>query len=223
MKQNSGFDLSNAYFQIFYYSIKKKEKHIIILEDDFDFDYELNTTPSIIKDIEDFFHKKEFDCFMYNLGPFPQFSFPFYDLSFKHYKAIYATNTQSLIYSNNMKYDILKNFITLNNPELISYDGFIIKYYANYFYRYPLCYQTFPQTENSGLWDNILLRTIFRISGIDKNPKPGFPILFYICVSISYIFFIAFFLLILFLFVYTFSIIFLKKNEVKLLKRSRNK
>lgn len=192
MKQNSGFDLSNAYFNIFYHSIKKNYGNVMILEDDFEFDLKLNNDPTVINDMKTFFDNRKKESFMYNLGPFSQLCNPFITLSLNHYKVLYATNTHGLIYTKKVRYDSLRYFFTISNEELMSFDGFICKYFTMYFYKYPLCYQLFPVTENSELWGNIFLRTIFKITDLEKNVKPGYPIIFYIMAFISYLFFIAF-------------------------------
>jgi hypothetical protein len=200
MKQNSGFDLSNAYFNIFYHSIKKNYNNIMILEDDFEFDYKLNNDPVVMNDLKTFFDQRIKESFMYNLGPFSQLCNPFVTSSLNHYKVLYATNTQGLIYTKKVRYESLRYFFTVSNQELMSFDGFICKYFTMYFYKYPLCYQLFPVTENSELWGNIFLRLIFKVTNLEKKAKPGYPLLFYSMIIVSYLFFIAFsiFLVILF-------------------------
>ena len=53
----------------------------------------------------------------------------------------------------------------------------------------PLCYQTFPDTENSKFWhqgSTILLffvfiqRSIFKLLGLDVNVEPGYTIMEYV-------------------------------------------
>jgi hypothetical protein len=212
MKQNSGFDLSHAYFNIFYQSLKKKEENIMILEDDFEFELKTNKDPKVIQDIQYFFQSHKNESFIYNLGAFSQLSFPFATPDLNHYRAIYSTNTQAVIYTRKVRYNAIHYFFTLSNPELISFDGFISKYFTIYFYKYPITYQLFPETENSKLWGNLLLRSLFKITNLEKEAKPGFPFLFYLLVLISYLFFIAFFILIVSLIILTlYTLIYNKK------------
>ena len=51
-----------------------------------------------------------------------------------------------------------------NIRDVKHWDLYLNLYYSNYFYKYPLCYQTFPITENQQNWhldfNNIFLDTI---------------------------------------------------------------
>jgi len=174
-KQNSAYDLTNAYLNVFYHSIKHGYKNILILEDDFEFDIVKMKNREIIHDLHTFFIKHKEEEFIYNIGTVPSF-FNIIPIDKNHYQGVKIGYSQSIIYSDKVRVKILIEGI---RTEKEHFDHFITKHFTNYFYKTPLCYQVFRKTENSALWINGYLSLFFKIIGLDKKSKPGYEIYFY--------------------------------------------
>lgn len=174
-KQNSAYDLTNAYLNIFYHSIKNNYKNILILEDDFEFDLVKVNNTKIITDIQNFFIKRKNEEFIYNIGTVPSF-FSIIPIDYNHYKGFKIGYSQSIIYSDKVRIKILIEGI---KTEKEHFDHFISKHFVNYFYKTPICYQVFRKTENSSLWINGFLSTFFKLVKLDQKSKPGYEIYFY--------------------------------------------
>jgi hypothetical protein len=215
-KQNSGYDLTNAYMNIFYHSIKKNYGNILILEDDFEFDIEKMNNQMIINDLESFFIKRKEEEFIYNIGTVPSF-FNVIPIEKNHYRGYKTGYSQSIIYSDKIKAKILLNGV---KTQLEHFDHFISKHFDNYFYKTPLCYQVFRKTENSDLWINPYLSTMFKITGLDTKSKPGYEIYFYYSFINTHIFIGLLSLLVLFIFV---NIIYIMVKEKPYSFFSKNK
>ena len=88
-----------------------------------------------------------------------------------------------IIYTKKIQIDILKK----NRNNIIHWDYFLTTNYTNYFYRYPLCYQIFPKTDNQKEWfkndplkkfNEIKLDLVLNILKLNKKPEPGFTIMY---------------------------------------------
>jgi len=172
---NSVFDLVDAFKTIFNHAIDKN--HILILEDDFFFDKKIKEQ-QICDEINQFLIKKN-DSFVYYLGTIPYLRVPYNN---NHQILLLSTGTHSCIYSKKMRDETLKNKV------LTDWDIYINFNYKRYIYNIPLCYQLFPETENSKNWGfgSNILKYIFKMNGLDKNEN-GYKNFYFFSKIIFYI------------------------------------
>jgi hypothetical protein len=160
-KQTSLHDLNDAFYHAFLHSINNNYKNIIIFEDDFFFDHNINQY--IVDDIGNFIQNNKYH--IYHLGnvfgiPIPTFS--------THIRTLLLVCSHCSIYNiNYAKYYIEKyennmdvaNDLVWNNINIIKY-----VYYK------PLCFQILMPTENRSTWTtgNIFIPLIEFLK-VDKN------------------------------------------------------
>ena len=142
-------DLVDAYITIFKHASNNNFKNILIFEDDFMCDEKLLDT-SITKDICSFINSKS-DCnFIYYLGLLPFIT----SKSIYNHRYIYVGMvTHSVIYSSKFFQYILNT----NQQDILDWDVFLsqpitLSQIQKYMYDKCLCYQPFPETENSKYW-----------------------------------------------------------------------
>lgn len=167
-EQNTIHDLNDAYYHAFLHAKSNNYNNILIFEDDFFFD---NIKQEDIHEIGMFI--KNNDYHIYNLGPGVNISLP---STLKHHLSIICTCTHGVIY--NMKYfDFYINKYNegfnmmcdnvWNQLDIIKY-----KYYK------PICFQTFPITENIKNWPLSTIAIFFiKKINLDKNHQPGYTII----------------------------------------------
>ena len=138
-------DLVDSYLQIFHHSIKNEYENILILEDDFFFNRKI-LKKQICDDINKFLLQNKNEEFLYYLGclPFAQTKY-----SGNHNKMLVGFTTHSVIYSK----AIINKIIQLDRTKIIDWDNYS-RNFTRYIYNIPLCYQLFPDTENSKNWMN---------------------------------------------------------------------
>ena len=170
-------DLVDAYLEIFKNAKEAKYDNILILEDDFFFDDKIKD-PFHRNNINEFINTHSLNIFY--LGCIPCLLTPRTQYTYNGF----TLGAHSVIYS--------KEFIkeTLNNKNKINdWDMFLNnKYFNKYIYYTPLCFQLFPETENSKYWgshDNILYflaiiaKYLIKIVGLDKNTN-GYFIMYFL-------------------------------------------
>jgi hypothetical protein len=182
-------DLVHAFLECFQHAKTNGYGNILILEDDFIFSEDINSS-SCIDDIHDFLQKivnsSPNQPIMYRLGciPFIQIpSFHLYDsVDFKHWTGMFM-GTHAVIYNREYCESILqyyeKNANTIQDWDIFNNTGFA----NSYTYYKPLCFQLFPPTDNSFWWGfghpitsffGKLLFNIFQWLGLDKSVDPGY-------------------------------------------------
>ena len=225
-------DLVDAYLQVFKHSQDNGYHNILILEDDFSFDQKIKNK-NIINDINSFIKEKTFNNndnrFVYMLGTLPWWRIP---ISTTHSRVLLSTGSHSCIYSKSYVNDVLKkldNNPNLNKDQIKDWD-FYLNFnnftWNRYMYNKPLCYQLFPENENSKLWaDSVINDTntflkifilffrsimifIFNALNLDKQYNPGyiFFYIFSIVIGTATILAILFFIGVLFLSIFYFSL-----------------
>lgn len=179
-------DITDAFLQCFRHANEMDFGNILILEDDFIFRDDIQN-PKHIQSIDAFLHSKKEEAFIYYLSCNPLLVLPcamptstascpiFWD--FAHYKCIRAWSMHSVIYSKKVRQ-------TAFQIQYGHWDKIVqIDVSNRYMYRIPLCYQTYPLTENRQMWSqtdsyfNAFAKnsgiTLFRL---DHSPEPGFTI-----------------------------------------------
>ena len=196
------YDIKDAYFNTFEHSIKNNFNNILILEDDFIFNPNIKNT-KIINEIELVFNQNKNEKMYFNLGPYPFLFYPNLNIYNNIYRGLIIVHAQSIIYNRNIQLDIIKNY--KNNYK--HWDVFITLYYKNYFYKHPLCYQIFPETNNKQYWmyDNILktpmtliMNLLIKKLKLDIQPNPGYKVVYKICFIFNYILFMIIFILLVY-------------------------
>jgi hypothetical protein len=217
-------DLIDAFFQCFKDANNKNYENILILEDDFIFDKEILNRQHPNK-IDNFIHEKnkKKEIYIYYIGTITYLQSAFGDY---HNRLIFSTGTQSCIYSKGFINYLLNN---VKQETINDWDIYINFNYIRYKYYIPLCYQTFPETENLKYWDqdSIFLKYVLKILKYNKSimkldiqPQPGFNIM----ESSSR--FMFWFIIITFILIFLYFIFFInsigKNNKYKKNKNSKN-
>ena len=149
-------DLVDTYLEIFEHAQNKE--NILILEDDFFFDEKIKENFHQTN-INQFINKKIKEDFIYYLGTIPLLQVPY---NYYHYYGL-TCGSHAVIYSKKNR----KKTIETIKYQINDWDIFINFNNINRFIYYtPLCYQLFPDTDNSSYWGshNIFLKYIAEFS-----------------------------------------------------------
>jgi len=93
-------------------------------------------------------------------------------------------------------------------------------------YYEPLCYQLFPETENSKMWGHenilftfisIIIKKCYKFWKLDLEPEPGYSI-FYLCSNIVFLIVILIFFYLFYLFYLCYNY-FAKNINIKKIKK----
>lgn len=213
----SSLDLVDAFLTIFKHSKNNNHKNILILEDDFFFNNQINNL--LIRNyINNFIKKKEIEEFIYVLGCIPYLQIPYDDFS---NILLLSTGTHSCIYSSKF----IDKTLLLKNNHIKDWDVYTNFNSKRYIYKESLCYQLFAETENSKIWEKYyfnsgyILRKIFISLELDKKIYPGYTFFYNFSKILFYIIFILLFIIFILLFKFIYhKNIDLKKNILKIKK-----
>jgi hypothetical protein len=163
-------DLIDAFLEIFKHAENKE--NILILEDDFMFDDKI-LDQYHQNNINKFIEKNSKSDFLYYIGALPYLLFPY---DFYNYKNIASSGGHSVIYSKKIRKRIL---LSKKGPsDIHDWDVYLNLQPNRYIYYIPLCYQLFPDTENSNHWGdyNVVLyylgltaKFIIKLLDLDKS------------------------------------------------------
>jgi len=206
IEQVSYQDLTDAFLQCFDHANKNNYNNILILEDDFIFNPEIKRSENV-ECINNFINKQMGKEFIYYLGCNPIIIFPCTN-DFKHYKSYKSLSMHAIIYSKQARFKTLD--LNLKHWDVIVEQGIKTKY----LFHKPLCYQTYPDTENKLTWgekDSFIIASLknlfIKILNLDKQVEPGFTILYllakfgpFFLIIVFIIFILCFFKLFLFFF-----------------------
>jgi hypothetical protein len=212
------YDLIDAYLNTMNHSIEHNYNNILILEDDFIVNEEIMNIN--INEIKNIFLDNKTPLY-FNLGSINCFCIPFSTSNI--YRGIYSLTSHSIIYNKKIRLDILND----NNIEKYSgWDNYLTEKYKKYFYKIPLFFQKFPDTDNHKYWfknlygEEYLLYINKKLNDyieINTNPKLGWHRINNIGFCFSYIIWIFIIGIILIIIYYTF--IKLSKIDNKIYKR----
>ena len=184
-KQSPTIDLIDGYFQIFNHAKKENYNNILILEDDFIWNDKI-VDPEIGKDICEFVNNQDSN-FIYYLGCMPMIKM---NLGTNHLRTFMQTATHSLIYGRKVREQILKS----DKDAITDWDMNLSMFVRPtcYCYKSPLCYQTFPVTDNQKNWPSYfgtkyLVIFLLKMVKLDKQPSPGFEICYVVSDIIFYL------------------------------------
>lgn len=166
-------DLIDAFKTVFQDAHEKKYENILVFEDDFFYNEDIND--SIVQsEINTFMlNQKNQEC-LYYLGCIPFLQIP--SLS-NHRQVLVSIGMHACIYSKPLRDRILQN------PKLLlitqDWDMFS-NFLTRYMYYKPLCYQLFPNTQNSnetkkyGFGLGYIVYYLFKELNLDKQVDPGY-------------------------------------------------
>ena len=171
-------DLIDVFYTIFKDARSKGFQNILILEDDFIFNTNISEREHSNK-IDHFLEKNITNNFIYYLGTLCYLQSGFGET---HPRVVFSTGTHACIYSKKCIDYFLDNVDqkSINDWDICLNFGTVprFKYYM------PLCYQTFPDTDNSRGWHRgstllffivWLQRSLLcKILGLDVSYEPGF-------------------------------------------------
>ena len=184
-------------------------------EDDFVFNDKIKNK-DILQDLNYFFYDKKKINFIYYIGSFPIFSIPYKK---NHYIPLFISLTHCCVFSKKARELLLSNSVSVSKTFLM-WDLYLNKNnnINKYHYKYPLCYQIFPVTENQKKWKlsnnpqiNKIIQKIniflLKLLNLDKKSEPGFTIIY----NLSIVFFYIFIFIIIYI-IYKYIQIIIKKS-----------
>ena len=186
------FDLVDTYLHIFNHAKQSNYNNILILEDDFIFNEKIKDQTNTIP-INTFVNKHKDTNFIYYLGCIPFLQVPF---DYYHNITILACGSHAIIYSKKYREQILD----IDQTTILDWDMLLMTttFLNRYCYYTPLCYQLFPETENSKLWGIginetfskifvFIMQTIIQTLKLDVQTEPGYSLLYAFSKIIFYI------------------------------------
>jgi hypothetical protein len=214
IEQISYQDLSDAFLQCFKHADEQGYGNILILEDDFIFSEEIKNGEHLDR-VNSFLLEKKSEEFIYYLGCIPILISPC-QFDFQQYYSFKSLCTHAIVYS--QKSRTVKLDLNYKHWDVII-DKCI---QSKYLYYKPLCYQTFPETENKSNWaekDNAIIFTVkdWIIQGLnlDKEPEPGYAIIYTLSKFLAIILFYILYVIIKFLYFYTTDVFVSLKKQMK--------
>jgi hypothetical protein len=218
-------DLVDAFLQIFKHSDKQNYGNILILEDDFIFSQKIKDISSRVN-ICKFLNNHKNENFQYLLGCIPIIKMP-YTFDGNHFKNVISLGTHACIYSKINRTQLLKR----EQKYITDWDVYNNYYFRRYTYYEPLCYQLFPDTENSDNWgkDNYLLyllglaiKKIFKFFKLETKIEPGYSFFYLFSKIIFFVLLFIVLLIIYFIIYYVYNFIYkVKKYQRKNTKVKR--
>lgn len=147
--QLPAFDLVDTFLFIFQHANEQGFKNILILEDDFIFNKEIYHD-NHLNNINNFLIKKQNENMMYYLGCLLWIQLPYNQHTCIN---LLSSGTHAVIYSfKSREYMLKKKIIPIFDWDI--YNNCLTGI-RRYVYNKPLCYQLFPETENSKNWPSL--------------------------------------------------------------------
>jgi len=177
-------DLIHAFLSVFKDAEQKGFNNILVLEDDFIFDDAIlmkDNTNSICK----FIKGLEKEAFLYSLGCLPYIQVP---ISYRHRNAVIKGGMHACIYTKGIRQQLVKT----NIKQISDWDIYMNLHVKQYMYYIPLCYQLFPETENSKHWKYFPFLTEMNkwtksFMSMDTTPIPGFQYYYWFSLIVFFI------------------------------------
>jgi hypothetical protein len=185
-EKTSGYDLIHANMTVFEHA--QQYKHVLVLEDDFIFSKDIKKHAIHV----DNFLKRD-ASFVYQLGSTPVYAIP---VEWYHYR-ISGGTAHSNIYSSSARKLFLDDYISKKHT-IENMDYYVSTLLTMYMYHKPLCYQTFPKTENRKNWTrnfpdtiskmlDFLMDTFISCTNLENKPEPGFSILYFLAKMVPFL------------------------------------
>jgi hypothetical protein len=203
-------DLVDAFLNIFKHADDKKYNNILILEDDYFFTESIYNSETR-RHICDFLNLKKDENFQYLLGCMPILQIP-YTTDLNHYISLASLGTHANIYSKKNRKILLEE----KQKKIKDWDFYHWRNSRRYMFKKPICYQLFPDTENSKTWNieypiifigGKITKIILNFFLLDRQIEPGY--------SFFYAFSKILIFLIIILVLYIIYLIIIKLNLLK--------
>jgi hypothetical protein len=175
-------DLIDAFLHVFKHAKNENYDNILILEDDFIFTEKIKKT-STQQDICTFLNNNKDKDYHYFLGCLPFLQLPC-TIDSKHFINICSGGTHAVIYTKKNRERLLK----VNQKDITDWDYYSFTHSRRYTYCQPLCYQLFPDTDNSNNWhkDNYIFHMFLKLVKkilnnffkLDTQIEPGYSIFY---------------------------------------------
>jgi hypothetical protein len=142
-EQRSDSDLADSLGQIFRTALARNQTRILVLEDDFIFDH---YDAKDIQNISTFIQSRNMD--MYHLGTYSLIGVPG-----PHIRILQAYHTHGMIYCSPRYMTEYLEALMARTTRIVTDHFYNSCRYVKYHYKKPICFQLFPVTENSFVWD----------------------------------------------------------------------
>lgn len=208
-------DLNYTNIKIFKHAKENLYNNILVLEDDFIFSPKLKQHKHI-DNINRFIVSNSDKPFMFQIGTVPLVLFPYnsyvyHTISMGTHACIYSMKyREKMMNVDYMNTNIIWDWDVLNN----TYGNVLGKFT----YYTPLCYQTFPMTDNRKTWDNFFMSTFITTLKLDTAYEPGTSYMYTLAGLIGFILFIIFLFIIFYILINTYTVIinsFIKSKRYK--------
>jgi len=191
--QRTTDDLVHANITVFEHA--QQYKHVLVLEDDFIFSKDVKNHAIHVDDF-----LKRNTMFVYQLGGVPLIAIP---TDMYHYRS-YSIAAHSNIYAVSARKRIVDNY-KVNKSQIENIDYYISTTIPVYMYHKPLCYQTFPMTDNRKNWFknangffsfvDFIFNTFISFTNLENEPEPGFSILYFLAKLMPFLLFLVLWIL----------------------------
>ena len=166
-------DLVHAYKHVFQDARDKGYDRVLVLEDDFMFREDLQKADA--EKVNAYLVANSGRRMLYQLGCIPGIMLP---VGGGTYLTV-ACGTHACVYTRK-----LRDFVLQHTGLIRDWDWFMSFHTLRYAYASPLCYQLYPETENSKNWMPLLgytyvLKLAIRVFRLDTQAEPGFSICYW--------------------------------------------
>ena len=170
--QLPAFDLTDTFLYVFQHANENGFKNILVLEDDFIFTNEI-TKDNHLNNINNFLIEKQNDNMMYFLGCLLWLQLPYNSHTSIN---LVSSGTHAVIYSFKAReYILKKKIIPVFDWDI--YNNFFIGI-RRYVYYKPLCFQLFPETDNSQKWPSLFefnpIKLYIKYNRLDVEIENGY-------------------------------------------------
>jgi hypothetical protein len=165
-------DLVDTFFYIFQDANEKKYENILILEDDFIFTADIHKE-NHLRNINNFLIEKKSEKMMYYLGCLLWFQVPYNSHTNIN---LMSSGTHSVFYTYSARIELMKKKII----PVFDWDIYnnCFSGIRRYVYKQPLCYQLFPETENSKNWPSLFgfdpVKLYIKYNYLDRQLENGY-------------------------------------------------
>lgn len=211
--QLPAFDLVDTFLYIFQHANENGFKNILVLEDDFIFASEIKQD-NHLNNINEFLIQKQNEKMMYFLGCLLWLQLPYNSHTGIN---LLSSGTHAVIYSYQAReYMLKKKIIPIFDWDI--YNNCLTSI-TRYVYHKPLCYQLFPETDNSKNWPSLFqfnpVKLYIKYNHLDVRLENGYSNAYKYSKIIGYLFLLV---LILFIF-YVISYLWNNRRKMYLIQK----
>ena len=214
-------DLVDTFFYIFQDANEKNYENILILEDDFIFTSDIHKE-NHSRNINNFLIEKKSEKMMYYLGCLLWLQVPYNSHTNIN---LMSSGTHSVVYTYSARLELMKKkFIPVFDWDIYNncFSGI-----RRYVYKQPLCYQLFPETENSKNWPSLFgfdpVKLYIKYNNLDVQLENGYTNTYIFSKYLGYLILLIMFIVIFWIFYILFQYLQIKNGKNKnIYKKIRN-